>query len=349
MRLALDLAARGRTTARPNPMVGAVVVKDGRIVGSGYHERPGSGHAEVNALAGVSDEEARGSTVYVTLEPCSFTGRTPPCADLLVERNVARVVCAIEDPDARVSGQGFARLREAGIQVDVGPLAADAERLNAAYLTHRRCGRPIVTLKIAQSLDGSTGLLSGASKWITGPAARRRGHALRAEHQAIAVGIGTVLADDPALTVRHVDGDDPVKVVFDTELRVPDAAQVLDGAPCIVCASATADEERGKALEARGVEVWRFDGRPKPDEVVRRLAERDVISLLIEGGRKLATSFLKARCVDRVAAFSAPILLGGVPALGDLGFADVAEGVRLADTEVERVGADVLVTGSVRY
>ena len=349
MRLALDLAERGRRTARPNPMVGAVVVKDGRIVGSGYHKRPGSGHAEVNALDGVV---AEGATVYVTLEPCSFTGRTPPCADLLLDRKVGRVVCAMKDPDNRVAGSGIARLKRAGVIVEVGVLGEEAKRLNGPYLTHRRLGRPYVTLKLAQSLDGSIAASSGDSKWITGPGARRRGHALRAEAQAIAVGVGTVLADDPSLDVRHIEGESPLKVILDSSLRIPLDAKVLSGAHCVICCVEGVDSGRIQALQDKGADVWicdSADGRVNLDDTLRRLASEDIIHLLIEGGSAVARSGFASEIVDRVAVFTAPRLVGGLASIGDLGFNRVDQSIRLDNRTVERLGQDTLMLAEVMY
>ena len=352
MRLGLDLAARGLLTARPNPMVGAVVVKDGQIVGSGFHERPGEGHAEVNALRDVSEEAAEGATVFVTLEPCSVVERTPACADLLIERSVGKVVCAMEDPDTRVRGSGIARMRDAGIDVTVGVLEDEARRLNAAYVTHRSEGRAYVTLKMAQSLDGSIATESGDSKWITGQAARTRGHRLRAEAQAIGVGVGTVLADDPQLDVRHVEGEDPIKVVFDSKLRTPTDAKVLDRGRCIVCTTEDADEDRSKALRDRGADVWvceDVEGQPDVQEVLERLAREDVTHLLVEGGAALAGSFVRARRADRVKIFNAPRLIGGKGWPAGLQFDTVEQAVHLERCVFEQIGDDLLVTADVSY
>ena len=352
MRLALDLAERAKWTARPNPMVGAVVVKSGRIVGSGYHAEPGHGHGEVNALSGVSDAVACGATIYVTLEPCNFKGRTPPCSDLLIEKGLARVVCAMADPDSRVSGSGIAKLRAAGVEVEVGVLAEDAERLNRPYLTHRRLGRPYVTLKMAQSLDGSIATVSGDSKWITGDLARRRGHGLRAEAQVIIVGVGTVIADDPELTVRHVDGESPQRVVFDSTLRIPADANVLRDAGTIVCSREDVDPDRVRQLEEQGAEVWKVpevDGRPSIVEALNRLAERDFIHVLVEGGSQLSSSFLRNKSVDRVAVFSAPKIVGGMPAVLDIGVKMMQDALMLDNVKEESLGSDRLLIADVRY
>jgi diaminohydroxyphosphoribosylaminopyrimidine deaminase / 5-amino-6-(5-phosphoribosylamino)uracil reductase len=349
MRLALDLAERARLTARPNPMVGAIVVKDGQIVGSGFHERPGQGHGEVEALADVPDDVAKGSTVYVNLEPCSFTGRTPPCCELLIDKQVARVVCAIEDPDKRVSGKGFTAMRSAGVEVVVGVLAEEAERLNAAYLKQRRTQCPYVTLKLAQSLDGSIATTSGDSKWITSPQARRIGHALRAEAQAIAVGVGTVLADDPKLSVRHVEGANPIKVVFDSQLRTPDDAKLLEGERCILFAGASASKARISELKTRGVDVHVTDhDRPDVSEVLTRLADEDVVHLLVEGGSRLAGSFLESGHVDRLKVFVAPKLLDGLRSIDGLSVVSVSDAVHFENVTVEQVGPDYLYTADVK-
>lgn len=349
IRLALTLAERGRLTARPNPMVGAVVVRDGRILGSGYHLKPGTAHGEVAAIENAGGCVA-GSTVYVNLEPCSFEGRTPACADLLVEREVARVVCCLEDPDTRVSGAGYDRLRNAGIEVEVGLLAEEGERLNAAYLTHRRTGRPYVTLKLAQSIDGSIATQVGDAGWITGEVARVRGHSMRAEAQAIVVGVGTLLADDPALTVRHVEGEDPLRVVLDTHLRTPADAACLPGA--MILTTDAGGKTRAR-LEAAGAEIVTVEadesGRPSIQALLDVLGDRDIIHVLVEGGSKVAAGFLKVGVVDRIAAFTAPRMLGaGVPSVADLGIQTVDAGVELTGVQTEWLGHDLLYLADVK-
>lgn len=348
IRLALTLAERGRQTTRPNPMVGAVVVRDGQILGRGYHAEPGGPHAEVAAI-----EDAggcvRGSTVYVTLEPCCVQGRTPACTDLLIDRGVTRVVCCHADPDTRVSGEGFARLREAGVEVEVGVLEDVAEALNEVYLAHRRTGRPFVTLKLAQSIDGSIATRQGDSRWITGRLARTRGHQMRAEAQAVMVGVATVLADDPALTVRHVDGADPLRVVVDSQLQTPPDAACL---PAMIVTTSE-DTEASRRLEAAGAEVVQVGaddtGRPSVSALMEYLGARDVIHVLVEGGSRLAASCLKAGAVDRVAMFAAPRVLGsGVPSIDDLGIQTVDAGVELAGVRTEWLGDDLLYTALVR-
>lgn len=351
MRLALELAERGLETVRPNPMVGAVAVREGRIVGQGYHPGPGQPHAEVFALSSVG-ESARGVTLYVTLEPCCFAGRTPACTELIIQKRVSRVVCAMEDPDARVSGRGVARLGEAGIRVEVGLLAEQARRLNEVYTKHRTCGLPFVTLKLAQTLDGRIASSSGDSRWITSKASRAYAHRLRARVDAVLVGAGTVRADDPELSVRHVAGRDPVKIVLDSGLRICTRAKVFAGAPLVVAAAEGVLRERQKAVAAAGARVWQVpavQGRPRIRDVLARAAAENLIHVLVEGGGQVAASALREGLVDRMAVFIAPkIMGGGIPAVGDLGIDRVVEAVELEEVEVERIGADLFCTARVR-
>jgi len=351
MRLALDLAERGHATVRPNPMVGAVAVQHGRILGQGYHLAPGQPHAEVYALehvaAGTPDV-----TLYVTLEPCSHTGRTPPCADLLIRKGVARVVCALVDPDPRVSGRGIERLRAAGIEVTVGVLEADARRLNEVYVKHRTTGLPFVTLKLAETLDGYIATAPGDSKWISSAASRSRAHGLRAEVDAILVGIRTVLADDPELSVRHVEGRNPVKLVLDSRLRIPTDARIFQGAPLVVATTEDVPKARQRDVEAAGAKVWRApsaDGRPILRQVLVRAAAEGLLHVLIEGGGAVAASALEAGLVDRVAVFIAPrILGGGVSAVDGLGISRMADAIQLDEVLVERIEDDLFYTARVK-
>lgn len=360
MRRALELAARGRGRTSPNPMVGCVLVSpEGEVVGEGWHPFAGGPHAEAAALAAAGDA-ARGATAYVTLEPCDHHGRTPPCTEALIEAGVAEVVIAHLDPDPRVSGRGVERLEAAGVRVSVGTLAAEAEALNEAYLTAQRLGRPFVLYKAATTLDGKTATAAGESRWITGEAARERVHAWRDELDAVAVGVGTVLRDDPALTTRLPGGRTPLKVVFDSSLRTPPTARLLDPDPegeparVVVYAAAGAPEGRARRLEERGAEVVTLpapDGRPDVGAALRDLGRRLVRSLLLEGGGTLAWSFLARRAVDRVAFFIAPKLLGG-PAPGPVagpGVPALPCAFALADVRSERVGDDLLVQGRVVY
>ena len=358
MRAALALAQRGLGNVWPNPAVGCVIVKEGRVVGRGWTQPGGRPHAETQALARAG-EAARGADVYVSLEPCSHWARTPPCADALIAAGVARVVAALEDPDPRVAGAGLRRLRAAGLAVETGVCAAEAAEVNAGFLTRQLLGRPLVTLKLATSLDGCIATASGESRWITGPAARDRGHALRASHDAVMVGTGTVLTDDPQLTCRlaGLGGRSPVRVVLDRRLRIPQGAQVIEGAraiPTWVVTLAPAEPARREAVLAAGVELLEVApdaaGRIDLAAALAALGARGLTRLLVEGGAGLAASLLRARLVDRLAWFHAPLLLGGdgVPAVGNLGLAALADALRFERLATEPVGSDLLTTFRLR-
>lgn len=356
---ARDLALNGRGRVSPNPLVGAVVLRDGETVAEGWHEGPGLPHAEAMALA-VAGGSARGATVVCTLEPCSHHGRTPPCAEALVRAGVARVVVGLPDPLERDRAGGADVLREAGIEVAVAggdDLRACAE-LNSAFLTAAITGRPEVLLKMATSLDGRIATASGESRWISGPESRALVHRWRADVDAVAVGLGTALADDPLLTARGVEGPvrQPARVVFDSAARLPlGSALVRDAAaaPVVVLAGDAAPAERVAALREAGVDVVVApgDARGRVDEGLRALAARGVQSVLVEGGARLAAGLLAAGAVDRVAWFLAPMLIGGEgapPALAGEGAPTLAAAPRLTDVVSGRVGADVLVTGRLR-
>jgi diaminohydroxyphosphoribosylaminopyrimidine deaminase/5-amino-6-(5-phosphoribosylamino)uracil reductase len=353
------IALNGRGRVSPNPLVGAVVLRDGAPVAEGWHEGPGRPHAEVMALA-AAGEAARGATVVCTLEPCSHHGRTPPCAEALVAAGVARVVVGCPDPLERDRDGGTAVLQAAGVEVEAaGPddVAACAE-LNAPFLTAALTGLPHVTLKLATSLDGKIATAMGESRWISGPDSRALVHRWRADSDAVAVGIGTALADDPSLSARDVEGPvrQPARVVFDSAARLPLKSALAHTAheiPVIVLAAGDAPVTRVAALEAVGVEVVRLPGAPEERIVpgLRALAERGVQSLFVEGGAGLAASLLAAGAVDRVAWFLAPILIGGreaPSAIGGGGVARLADAPRLRDPRAEPVGEDLLVTGRLR-
>ena len=361
LRRALALAERGRGTTHPNPMVGCVIARGTEVVGEGWHERAGGPHAEAAALA-AAGEAARGATAYVTLEPCAHHGRTPPCTDALIAAGVARVVFASPDPDPRVAGAGEARLRTAGVEVVAGALRDEADAINAAYLTHRRLGRPWVRYKTAMTLDGKIATRTGRSRWITGPTARAMVHRWRHQADAVAVGINTLLQDDPALTTR-LEGDDAPgrtarKVVFDAIARTPTTARVFDDGPdgpparVTIVVGPDAPAARTEALAARGARVLRvpaLQGRPDVAAALRALAEDDVVELLLEGGGTLAWSFLAAGAIDRVAWFVAPKLVGGRGAspLAGLGVAGMEEAHALQNAQVQRVGDDLLIEGDL--
>ncbi|AIZ32112.1 bifunctional diaminohydroxyphosphoribosylaminopyrimidine deaminase/5-amino-6-(5-phosphoribosylamino)uracil reductase RibD [Pseudomonas parafulva] len=345
MQQALDLARRGSFTTRPNPMVGCVIVKDDGVVGEGWHVRAGQAHAEVHALRHAG-AKAQGATAYVTLEPCAHHGRTPPCYQALIGAGVARVVVACEDPFHKVAGRGIAGLREAGIDVHVGVLRSQAQALNKGFISSARRGRPWVTLKLGMSLDGRTALADGQSQWITGAAARADVHRLRREHCAILTGIGTVLADDPALTVRLDDPQafvPPWRVVLDSALRTPHTAQLVDGAvPTFILHGVTGGQApRG----AEGIQVASQGGRLDLLDCLTALNDRGVHSVLVEAGATLAGALIQEGLVDDLVLYVAPKLLGSAarPLLvGDFASSLTAPaGLRLVTAEA--VGEDVKI------
>jgi len=352
MRVALELAELGVGDVAPNPLVGAVVVRDGRIVGRGYHRGFGGPHAEVIALDEAGDE-ARAATLYVTLEPCSHQGKTPPCTDRIIEAGVARVVVAVRDPNPQVNGQGIAALRASGIDVDEGACANEAQRQNEAFFKYMPTGRPFVHLKLATSLDGRIAACTGDAKWISGEASRVAAHRLRRRYSSILVGIGTILADDPELTVRHVIGRDPVPIVLDRFGRISPDARLFAGPRHPIIVTGQIPQATEEALTAAGGRVQRMPvhsggGGFDLETLCVWLGEQGIDSLLVEGGGETAAGFLESGLVDKVSFFVAPILIGGrnaVPAVGGKGIDRIAEAWRLKDLTVERLGDDLSVTG----
>ncbi|GAB2180045.1 bifunctional diaminohydroxyphosphoribosylaminopyrimidine deaminase/5-amino-6-(5-phosphoribosylamino)uracil reductase RibD [Denitratisoma sp. agr-D3] len=312
MALALRLAERGLNTTTPNPRVGCVLVREGRVVGEGWHEKAGGPHAEVHALQNAG-ELACGATAYVTLEPCSHFGRTPPCADALIGAGVARVVAAMTDPNPQVAGRGLEKLRVAGIATASGLMQAEAEALNIGFISRMTRGRPWLRLKVAASLDGKTALNNGNSQWITSAEARRDAHRWRARSCAMLTGIGTVRDDDPQLTVRDIPvSRQPLRVVVDSRLETPLNARILDGGNALIVA-AEADERRMAALQKRGAEVIVLaNGQGKVDlpRLLAELAARGINEVMAEAGYKLNGSLLREGCVDELLIYQAPVLLG---------------------------------------
>lgn len=347
MRRALELARRGLETTHPNPRVGCVIARGERIVGEGWHERAGEAHAEVVALR-AAGSAARGATAYVTLEPCCHHGRTPPCTDALIAARVARVVYAAGDPNPRVNGGGAAALRAAGIAVDGGLLAGEAEELNRGFFTRMRRGRPWVTLKLAMSLDGRTALANGESRWITGPAAREDVHRWRARSSAVLTGIGTVLADDPRLDVR-LPGENrrhPLRVVLDSRLRTPPAARLFEAPGEVLILTCADDAARAAALAARGASVEFLpagSGRVALDRALERLGELEINELFVEAGPTLAGELLRRALVDELLVYVAPVLLGvEARPLAELPQpASLAQAQRFTLCETRAVGTDV--------
>jgi len=352
MRHALVLAARALGEVAPNPAVGCVIVSpEGVVVGRGRTAKGGRPHAEPQALAEAGDA-ARGATAYVTLEPCSHHGHTPPCAKALMDAGIARVVVAVADPDSRVNGEGVAWLRMAGVEVTTGVCEKEAAELNAGFFLKVQHGRPLVTLKLAQSLDGKIATATGESQWITGEPARAFGHLLRARHDAILVGVGTALADDPSLTCRlpGLEHRSPLRVVLDTRLRLTDwskLAQTAGEVPTLVYTVAAAG---GGKLEACGVQVVRVGkdaaGRPKLAEVLADLAGRGITRLLVEGGAAVHAGFLNSGLADRLEVFSAPMILGGsgVSAVDALAALSLNEAPQFVMTAQRSLGPDLLVS-----
>jgi diaminohydroxyphosphoribosylaminopyrimidine deaminase/5-amino-6-(5-phosphoribosylamino)uracil reductase len=353
---ALELAARGAGMTSPNPAVGAVLVAAGRAVGDGFHARAGAAHAEAEAL-GQAGAAARGATLYVTLEPCNHTGRTAPCVDAIRAAGVKRVVVAISDPNPRVSGGGAAALSRSGVDVTVGCREREAMEINRVFMIAARRGRPHATLKWAATLDGATADARRASRWITGPEARIEAHRMRSYADAVVVGIGTALADDPGLDVRlgRPWPREPFRVVVDTRARLPVSARLIGtGKPerALVAITDAADPERVENLETRGVTVLRcksHEGHVDVSDLVSRLGALDVGGILVEGGGTLAWAFLEAGLVDRVVAFTAPKLLGGASsprALEGTGLL-LPEAIRLEGICVRPVGADWMMEADV--
>lgn len=357
MRMALSLAEKAGGRTSPNPMVGAVVVKDGKVISRGYHRRAGEPHGEVIALK-KAGKAARGATLYVTLEPCSHTDkRTPPCTPLIMQSGVKRVVVAMIDPNPRVSGGGVKALQKAGIDVAAGVLETEARKLNEAFIKHITSGKPFVTLKIAQTLDGKIATASGESRWITGERAREEGRRLRDINDAILVGINTVLKDNPSLTTRIPNGRDPVRVVVDTHLRIPLNAKVLtrkSSAKTIVAALAGAPKNKIKKLQDIGADVITVkpaEGRVDLRDLMKKLGKMDIMSVLIEGGAEINASALKSGIADKAVLFIAPMLMTGRDALCSISGVSplkLSQAIKLIDVTSQFVGRDLMITGYVR-
>lgn len=355
MARALRLAEKGLYTADPNPRVGCVLVRDGEIVGEGWHRAAGESHAEVHALE-QAGRRAKGATAYVTLEPCCHHGRTPPCADALVEAGVGRVVAAMEDPNPRVAGEGLARLARSGIETRVGLLQADAEALNPGFIRRMSKGRPYVRLKMAMSLDGRTAMASGESKWITGPGAREDVHRLRARSSAIITGIGTVLADDPSLNARldeAVDVHQPLRVVLDPRLSTPESARMLRLPGKTLIITAADDKAQRELLEAAGAEVLVMPSRPDVIDLpalLDELARRQINEVLVETGATLGGALLETGLVDELVFYMAPKLMGdsarGLFRLPDL--ETMEQAVELQIRDVRAVGRDWRITAGLQ-
>lgn len=356
MRRALELArmARGRTS--PNPMVGAVIVKNGEIVGEGWHQMAGTPHAEIHALR-QAGSQATEAEIYVTLEPCCHKGRTGPCTEALVRAGIAKVYIAMTDPNPKVAGKGIEFLRSKGIEVITGVLTSEAAELNAAFIKWISCGLPFVILKSGMSLDGKIATTTGDSKWITGPEARHQVHQIRDSVDVILTGIGTVLADNPELTTRLPEGGhNPVRVVLDRMARIPLTSKILNdnASPVVIFVSKDADENRLKAIQEKGAEVVPIATCSSGIDlhaVLRQIGQRGYSSILVEAGSTLNSTFLSENLIDRMVLFFAPRIIGGslAPgAFGGDGIASLSDSVELEDIEITSVGADLMINGYVK-
>ncbi len=362
MTLALRLAAKGQGTTSPNPMVGAVVVRQDRIIGQGFHLRPGTPHAEILALR-QAGKQAQGATLYVTLEPCChLKKRTPPCVPEILRSRVRRVVIAMQDPNPSVKGRGAAALRRAGLSVTVGVARSEAEELNKSYCHWMKTGRPYVTLKAGMTLDGKLATATGESRWITGESSRQEVHQLRCGVDAVLIGVDTVLADDPSLTARTGPRLDtlarrqPLRIVVDSRLRTPFKAQVLaqqDKAKTIIATTGAGPAARRSVLQKKGIEILTLpalQGRVSLPALLTQLGRRGVLSLLLEGGSEVNAAMLKAKLVDHIRLYMAPLLLGGQNAKGVIGGkspARLAGAIELRHVMTRSVGNDVVVEGDL--
>ncbi len=355
MRYALRLARRGAGRVSPNPMVGAVVVKDGRILGRGYHREFGSPHAEVVALE-EAGKAARGATLFVTLEPCCHYGKTPPCTDRIIAAGIKKVIVAMQDPNPQVNGQGLRILQEHGIEVESGILEQAARELNAAFVKYIRERLPLVTLKIAQTLDGRVADARRRSQWISSELSRKRVHRWRSEAGAVLVGIGTVLEDDPSLTVRLVRGPQPWRIVLDSDLRIPLQARLLNDAyveRTIIMTSQEADPQKAAEIEKRGARLIRLNRHPNDGlplrPVLQHLAAMNIAHVLVEGGSRIFSAFLQEKLADKLAVFIAPKLFGtGLHTLEFPGYS-AERPLRLKQVRWRRVGEDVLLTADLLW
>jgi len=354
MKLALKLARRGLGWTSPNPMVGAVLVKNNRIIGQGYHRRFGGNHAEVNALRNASADPS-GATLYVTLEPCCHYGKTPPCVDAIIRNKIRKVVIGTLDPNPQVNGKSVRILNEHGIETGVGVLEEECRELNEAHFKLMTTGLPLVTIKFAQTLDGRIATAKGDSQWISSEEFQKLAHRLRAIHDAILVGIDTVLADNPRLTVRLVKGRNPTRIILDSRLRMPLDSEVVrnrNEAPVLIATTAHADKERRSQLQELGVEVLEVppdaSGGIDLKHLLRALGERNISSLLVEGGAKVITSFLRQKLVDKLVVAIAPKIMGrGIDAVGELNITQISQALKLNFQKVSRVGEDVIIEARI--
>jgi diaminohydroxyphosphoribosylaminopyrimidine deaminase/5-amino-6-(5-phosphoribosylamino)uracil reductase len=349
MRRALELAELGEGKVSPNPLVGAVLVKNGKVAGEGFYRQPGGRHAEAVAIDSAG-KDAEGSGLYINLEPCvAFPGkRTPPCTDKIIESGVKRVFIGMEDPNPDVRGKGIKQLKEAGIDVKVGLLGDEAEKLNEIYVKYMATGRPFILLKMAMTADGKIATRTGDSRWISSEESRSLVHKLRKRFSAVLVGIGTVLADDPSLTVRPAGGRNPIRIILDSKGRIPVSAGVLDGKARTIIVSADILPEKEQQLKLKGADVWKLkskSGSVDLNALIEKLAEEKIDSVLIEGGGETAYSFLKEKLVDKLMLFIAPKIIGGREAktpVEGAGIEKISDAIQLKDVSVRKISEDVV-------
>lgn len=351
----LKLAKKGRGRVSPNPMVGAIVVKGNRIVAKGYHRYFGGLHAEVEALNSISGRVANGATLYVNLEPCSHHGKQPPCTDRILASEIRKVVIGTQDPNPTVNGKGLRSLRRGGVEVLSGLLEAECKAANEIYFKYVQTGLPFITLKIAQTLDGRIAGSNGQSKWITSKESRKFVHKLRNEHDAVLVGIGTVLADNPKLTVRMTRGRNPKRIVLDGSLRIPLKSNLLSdefAENTVIFTKSGSPQNKIDKIRSQGAQVLKVrsnaEGRLSLKPVLRRIAKEGIASVLVEGGSLIYSELLKARLVDRVLVFVAPKILGdGLNAVQNLGINSLDRSILFDEFQIRRIGTDVLFSGRV--
>ena len=355
MKIALELAQKGEGSVSPNPVVGAVIVKDGRIIGEGYHEYYGGLHAERNALAKAT-ENVEGSTMYVTLEPCCHYGKTPPCVNAIIENKIKRVVVGTLDPNPKVAGKGAQILKEHGIEVELGVLEEECKKLNEIFIKYILCKKPFVIMKAAMTLDGKIATTTGDSKWITGEIARAEVHRLRNKVSSIMVGIGTILADNPELTCRIEGGKNPIRIIVDSNLRIPLEAKVInlkDNTNVIIATTEKANKEKIKLLEKKGAKILILkekNGKVDLESLIITLGEMGIDSILLEGGSTLNYSALEEGIVDKVQFYIAPKIIGGETAktpVGGLGILSMSNSLKVRDINVKNYGEDILIEGYV--
>jgi diaminohydroxyphosphoribosylaminopyrimidine deaminase/5-amino-6-(5-phosphoribosylamino)uracil reductase len=354
MRRVLRLAEKGRGKTSPNPMVGAVLVKNDKVVGEGYHIQAGADHAEIIALR-KAGEKAKGTTLYLNLEPCIHYGRTPPCAPAVIEAKVKRVVIGMEDPNPLVRGRGLESLKRAGLDVEVGILEKECRRLNEAFCKYILKKEPFVILKVAATLDGKMATREGDSKWISGETSRQFVHRMRDQVDGVVVGIGTVLRDDPQLTTRMKKGRDPYRIILDSRLRIPQEAKVIGNPPskAIIATTELAARDKIEKLEKRGVRILVLDskkGKVDLKHCLSKLGEMEIMSLMVEGGSQINGSFLDEGLIDKVLLFFSPKLIGDREALGifgGCGKATLKEAISLNELRMKRIGEDILVEGYI--